>query len=104
MRALLVLYMVEKLLYSTAKAGQIYGLYTGFVYLTPIVGGWIADRYIGQRKSIAAGGILMCLGLFMLASSFKFLFLPALFVMIIANGFFKSTIIVHLQEHCKQIP
>ena len=92
MRALLVLYMVQKLAYSTSKAGDIYGLYTGFVYLTPLIGGYLADRFIGQRFCISTGAILMCLGLFMLASGMETFFIPALFVMIVANGFFKSNI------------
>ncbi len=92
MRALLVLYMVQQLAYSTTKAGDIYGLYTGFVYLTPLIGGYLADRFIGQRFCISTGAFLMCLGLFMLASGMETLFLPALCVMIIANGFFKSNI------------
>jgi len=92
MRALLVLYMIEKLLYSTQKAGLIYGLYTGLVYLTPLIGGYIADRYLGQRKCITAGTVLMCAGLFLLASGVKSLFIPALILMITANGCFKSNI------------
>ncbi|MCM1264937.1 MAG: peptide MFS transporter [Candidatus Gastranaerophilales bacterium] len=92
MRALLVLYMIQHLMFTTEKAGNIYGLYTGFVYLTPILGGYLADRYIGQRKSITTGALFMCIGLFMLASQQACMFLPALFVMVIANGFFKSNI------------
>ena len=92
MRALLVLYMVQSLMYSTSKAGNIYGLYTGLVYLTPVIGGYIADKILGQRKCITIGAVLMTVGLFMLASQQPILFLPALFIMIIANGFFKSNI------------
>lgn len=92
MRALLVLYMVQSLMYSTEKAGNVYGLYTGFVYLTPIFGGYIADKFIGQRRCVSLGAVLMCLGLFSLASGIEYLFLPALFFMVIANGFFKSNI------------
>lgn len=92
MRALLVLYMVQQLLYSNEKAGHIYGFYTGFVYLTPILGGYIADKFIGQRKCITIGAIMMCIGLFWLASGQEVLFLPSLFIMVIANGFFKSNI------------
>ena len=92
MRALLVLYMVQSLAFSVEKTGDIYGLYTGFVYLTPVLGGYLADKYLGQRKCIKTGAVLMCIGLFLLASGIKTLFLPALFVMIIANGFFKSNI------------
>ena len=92
MRALIVLYMVQILMYSTQKAGTIYGLYTGFVYLTPLIGGYLADRYIGQRKCITIGAVLMSCGLFLLAFGPKSLFLCSLFLMVCANGFFKSNI------------
>lgn len=92
MRALIVLYMLQTLLYSTQKAGNIYGLYTGLVYLTPLIGGYLADRYIGQRRCISIGAILMSCGLFLLAFGPKCLFLLSLFLMVIANGFFKSNI------------
>ncbi len=92
MRALLVLYMVQNLLYSSQKAGNIYGIYTGLVYLTPLIGGYLADRYFGQRKCITAGAVLMSLGLFLLAFGPKSLFLLSLFLMISANGCFKSNI------------
>lgn len=92
MRALLVLYMIEHLMFSNEKAGDIYGLYTGFVYLTPLLGGYIADRMIGQRRCITFGALLMCTGLFMLTSGRIDLFYPALLTMIIANGFFKANI------------
>jgi POT family proton-dependent oligopeptide transporter len=92
MRALIVLYMIQVLAYSTQKAGNIYGLYTGLVYLTPLVGGYLADRYFGQRKCITTGAIFMACGLFLLAFGPKNLFLLSLFLMITANGFFKSNI------------
>ncbi len=92
MRALLILYMVQHLAYSIQKSNTIYGLYTGLVYLTPLLGGYIADRFLGQRKCISLGAILMFVGLMGLASNMEILFLPSLFVMIIANGFFKSNI------------
>ena len=92
MRALIVLYMIQTLMYSAHKAGTIYGLYTGLVYLTPLIGGYLADRFIGQRKCITIGAILMSIGLFLLAFGTKSLFLLSLFFMISANGFFKSNI------------
>ena len=61
MRALLVLYMVDFLMFSTQKSGQVYGWYTGMVYLTPLIGGYIADRYLGQRACIVIGAVLMAL-------------------------------------------
>ena len=92
MRALIVLYMVQNLMYSAQKAGNIYGLYTGLVYLTPLIGGYLADRYLGQRRCISIGALLMVSGLFLLAFGSKSLFLVALFFMVIANWFFKSNI------------
>ena len=92
MRALLVLYMVQSLMFSTQKAGNIYGWYTGLVYLTPLLGGYLADKYFGQRKCITAGAIFMISGLFLLAFGPKTLFLLSLFLMITANGFIKSNI------------
>ena len=92
MRALLVLYMVQNLMYSTQKAGSIYGMYTGLVYLTPLIGGYLADKYFGQRKCITTGAILMSAGLFTLAFGHQTLFLFSLFLMILANGCFKSNI------------
>ena len=92
MRALIVLYMIQKLMYSAQQAGNIYGLYTGLVYLTPLIGGYIADKYLGQRRCISIGALLMILGLFLLAFGPKSLFILALTLMIIANGFFKSNI------------
>lgn len=92
MRALIVLYMIQNLMYSAQKAGTIYGLYTGFVYLTPLLGGFLADRYLGQRKCISAGAVFMACGLFTLAFAPKSMFLFALFLMIMANGLFKSNI------------
>ena len=92
MRALLVLYMVQELLFSSQKAGAVYGIYTGLVYLTPLIGGYLADKYFGQRRCITAGGFLMMAGLFLLAFGGKGLFIFSLFLMICANGCFKSNI------------
>jgi len=71
-------------------ADHIYGLYTAFVYLTPFFGGIVADRLLGQRKSVVLGGIIMAIGNFMLMK--EELFYPALLGLIVGNGFFKSNI------------
>jgi proton-dependent oligopeptide transporter, POT family len=92
MRALLVLYMTKELMFSTEKAGNIYGWYTGLVYLTPLLGGYIADRYWGARKCILIGGILMALGHFAMAFSPLPFFYSALILLIFGNGFFKPNI------------
>ncbi|WP_347358911.1 oligopeptide:H+ symporter, partial [Bdellovibrio sp.] len=116
MRVLLVLYMTQYLFiqaqegktvwgYETIKAiqeyffgplshqamsSQIYGLYTGFVYFTPFFGGLIADRFIGQRRSVYIGGFLMAIGHFLMAV--ESMFFPALLFLIVGNGFFKPNI------------
>ena len=92
MRAMLVLYMLEKMMFSNQFASSVYGFYTGFVYLTPLLGGYLADKFLGQRKSISIGAIVMLTGLFALSSGLDWLFFPALTLMIIGNGFFKSNI------------
>src|ERR1700722_15375159 len=71
-------------------ADQIYGLYTAFVYLTPLVGGIRGDRAIGQGKSVVIGGIVMAIGEFMMMK--ESLFFPAMLTLIVGNGFFKSNI------------
>ncbi len=72
------------------QASLVYGLYNGLVYLTPVLGGYLADKYFGQRKIVVAGAILMAAGEFMLASE-KFFFF-ALLVLIVGNGAFKPNI------------
>ena len=71
-------------------ADQIYGLYTAFVYMTPLFGGILADRLIGQRKSVVIGAIVMAIGEFMMMR--ESLFFPAMLTLIVGNGFFKSNI------------
>ena len=71
-------------------ASQIYGFYTGLVYLTPIFGGLLADRVLGQRRTVILGASLMAAGHFMMA--FERLFLLALLVLILGNGCFKPNI------------
>jgi POT family proton-dependent oligopeptide transporter len=115
MRALLVLYMVKYLfaphraeaviglasfraaletvfgaLSTQQFASHIYGFYTGLVYLTPVFGGLIADRILGQRRTVLLGAGLMAIGHFMMA--FETLFLFALTVLILGNGAFKPNI------------
>lgn len=101
MRALLVLYMVKSLQFSTEKASHVYGWYTGLVYLTPLLGGYIADRYLGQRKAIVIGGVLMALGHFAMAFPPMPFFFGAMILLIMGNGFFKpniSTVVGSLYE------
>jgi POT family proton-dependent oligopeptide transporter len=71
-------------------SSHIYGLYTGLVYLTPLLGGYLADRLLGQRRMVIIGASLMAIGHFMMA--FESLFLLALLVLILGNGAFKPNI------------
>ncbi len=71
-------------------ASQIYGLYTGLVYLTPLAGGYLADRVFGQRKTVVNGGVLMAIGHFLMA--LESMFLLALLFLILGNGCFKPNI------------
>lgn len=72
------------------RASQLYGLYTGLVYLTPVVGGLMADRLLGQRRTVLLGAVLMAIGHFMMTVESLFLF--ALFALILGNGAFKPNI------------
>lgn len=73
-----------------ALSSQIYGLYTGFIYFTPFFGGIIADRWLGQRRCVYIGGVLMAIGHFLMAV--ESLFFPALLFLVLGNGFFKPNI------------
>ena len=102
MRAILTLFMVNSLLIKEADAAIIYGGFLALCYLTPLLGGFISDKYIGNRYSIMLGGTLMAIGQFLLfisASTFdsslgsaKIFMWVALFVIIFGNGFFKPNI------------
>lgn len=103
MRAIFVLYMTKTLLLEKSLASNIYGSYTGLVYLTPLIGGYVADRYWGNRKSIFVGGILMALGQFLMFFSATMasgedkglpitLMWTGLTFLIFGNGFFKPNI------------
>ncbi len=90
MRALLVLYLTKAMGVDRPGALNIYAIYTGLVYLTPLIGGRLADRYLGQRKAVFIGGILMALGQF--AMTQKELLNLGLGLLILGNGFFKPNI------------
>jgi POT family proton-dependent oligopeptide transporter len=102
MRAILIYFMTDALMFSKPFASNLYGGYTSLVYLTPLIGGFIADRYWGNRKSIILGGLVMALAefiLFFCASLYKsdpqtssLLFYVGLGTMIVGNGFFKPNI------------
>ena len=90
MRALLVLYLIYHLKWSEENAKTLYATYTGLVYLTPLLGGYLADKFLGQRKAILIGGLVMAAGHF--AMAFESQLYLALSLLVIGNGFFKPNI------------
>ena len=90
MRALLVLYLTQHLKVPREQALEIYGLYTGLVYLTPLLGGFLADKVLGRRKAVLIGGIIMALGQVFLM--FPATLTLALGLLVAGNGFFKPNI------------
>jgi proton-dependent oligopeptide transporter, POT family len=109
MRALLILYLTKFWLYGDGKSNLIYGAYTSLVYITPVLGGYLADRWLGQRKAVFFGGILLAFGhLFMAYEGLQGatdplvkqadpainVFWLALALIIVGSGFLKANISV----------
>jgi len=97
MRALLFLYMTRAaaeggLGWTEEMSGKLYGWYTGLVYLTPIAGGYLADRYLGTHRSMVIGGIIIALGHFTLAIESTASFYTGLAFIIVGTGFFKPCV------------
>ena len=105
MRALLIFYLTKHWLFSDSESGVIYGAYTALVYITPVLGGYLADKFIGQRKAVLFGAILLTLGHFFMAfegspgagnenNPVIFVFWLALALIIVGSGFLKANISV----------
>jgi POT family proton-dependent oligopeptide transporter len=106
MRALLILYLVNALQWPDGEAARLYGAYTGLVWLTPLIGGYLADRFIGTRRSLVIGGLVIALGHISLAfgpqpvtgdvplkdMSVMWPFYLGLALVIIGTGFFKPNV------------
>lgn len=104
MRAILVLYLTDRTIngglgWTVKDALSLYGTYTALMYITPLIGGWLADNYLGQRKSLLIGGFLMVIGQFtlalphdMLPLSIETLFYTGLGFLIAGNGLFKPNV------------
>ncbi len=102
MRALLIFYLTKHWLFSDEKSGVIYGAYTALVYITPVLGGYLADRYLGQRKAVLFGAVLLTFGHFMMGfegdggqdpASLNMFWLALAFI-IVGSGFLKANISV----------
>lgn len=107
MRAILVLYLVDRvqaegghgLGFTEPDALRLYGWFTGLVYITPLIGGWLADNFLGQRKAILIGGALMAAGQFLLGTPHAWVpgmeltvFYAGIAALVAGNGLFKPNI------------
>lgn len=101
MRTLLTLYLVKSLMKGDAEASLIYGAYTALVYAAPVLGGKMADKFLGYRYAILLGALLMSIGEFMILGGTEHWMLLGMGAIIVGNGYFKaniSTIVGKLYE------
>ena len=92
MKALLILYLVDAQNWSVHRAATLYGNYTALAYIAPMLGGYVADRFLGARKSIVCGGVIIAIGHFTLALPGMLTFYIGLGLVITGTGLFKPNI------------
>jgi len=92
MRTLLTLYLVKALMKGDAEASILYGAYTGLVYAAPILGGRMADKYLGYRYAVMLGAVLMAIGEFLILGGNETMLMIGMGALIIGNGYFKANI------------
>ncbi len=100
MRALLIFYMTKHLLFDQAYASNVYGIYIGLIYFTPLIGGILSDKLLGPYITTIIGCILMSIGHFCMMS--EFLFYPALLLLILGHGAISPNIILQLKSLYKK--
>jgi len=102
MRALLIFYLTQHWLFNDSASNMVYGAYVSLVYITPVLGGWLADQYLGQRKAVLFGAVLLTFGHFLMAFEGTGghgdptinIFWLALSFIIVGSGFLKANISV----------
>ncbi len=92
MRTLLTLYLVKSLMKGDAEASLIYGAYTGLIYAAPILGGRMADRFLGYRYAVLLGAVMMAIGEFLILGGTENMLLIGMGALIVGNGYFKANI------------
>jgi POT family proton-dependent oligopeptide transporter len=92
LQTIIILYMTKKLMMTDDKAYLLYGTFTSMLYLTPAIGGYLADRYLGFQRAIIIGGVLLAAGYLLTAIPSDEWFFVGLSVIIIANGLFKPNV------------
>ncbi|MDR7155423.1 POT family proton-dependent oligopeptide transporter [Sphingobium xenophagum] len=107
MRAILIFYLTKHFLFGEDRAYLLYGAYTSLVYITPVIGGYLADRFLGPRKAVLVGGVFIAIGHFLIAITegpggqdgfFLNGFYLALASIIVGTGFLKANISVLVGE------
>ena len=96
MRVLFVVFLLEEAfngdVWNRADAAALYGIYTGFVYFTPMLGGIVADKFLGYRRAVLLGAFIMTVGHGLLAFETEYFWYTGLLCLIVGNGFFKPNI------------
>jgi POT family proton-dependent oligopeptide transporter len=101
MRALLVLYLIQKLKFLDQSAYALFGAFISMIFVSPILGGWLADRIIGYRRSVYLGALLIMFGHITLGFQSMWSLYLGLALIVTGIGFFKSSALCMLNEYCK---
>lgn len=101
MRALLILYLIQKLKFLDQPAYALYGTFISMIFVSPILGGWLADRIIGYRRSVYLGALLIMFGHITLGLQNIWSLYIGLALIVMGIGFFKSSALCMLNEYCK---
>ncbi len=92
LQTIIILYMTKALFMTDNRAYLLYGTFSSMLYLTPVIGGYLADRYLGYQRAILIGGVLLTVGYLLTAIPTPHFFFLGLSVIIVANGFFKPNV------------
>src|SRR5579872_1700768 len=92
LQAIIILFMTKALVMGDTKANLLYAAFSGVLYLSPTIGGYLADNYLGFQRSITIGGILFIAGYILCAFAAKTSFFIGLGLLVCANGFFKPSV------------
>lgn len=92
MKALLILFLVDQQHWSVSRAATLYGNYTALAYISPMLGGYLADRFLGARRSMIIGGVIIALGHFSFAFQHDSTFLLGLCLVVVGTGLFKPNV------------
>tara|TARA_B100000989_G_scaffold289271_1_gene260879 strand:+ start:124 stop:1572 length:1449 start_codon:yes stop_codon:yes gene_type:complete len=92
LQTIIVLYMSKQLLFSDDQSYQLYAIFSALIYLTPVIGGYLADRVLGYQRAVIIGGVMLTLGYGVMIINTSAAFFAGLAILITANGFFKANV------------